>query len=328
MVFILGVSKYSRGDRDHAGGMRNMRDYIREIIVSIISIAVLTVLHSGIPARLLNVFYFATFGSYFRTILIGLILLAIFCIVPKLREARTVILFLQVFILGFLVAEILYRMFYWKLSRIFPGSPYIVSLIHFDYYLIHRLYLIIPLSILAGLFFSYPRGFFQNYFHMGDWSVNTTLTKRSHDTWKRICVFYSTALLITYAVFAVRALVFPTDNGKPPVYNYPHWWLLVIPIMLYALASAALEEGFFRGLFLPVFSRSVGDRGNLYQAFLFGGIHFDIRNPEDSLAKLVIFTFFGWIWGRATRETGGLGCGILMHFATILVLELRRNFFP
>ena len=304
-----------------------LREYAREITVSLISLAVLIFISSGMSSHLGEIFYFAGFRSYFRAILIGLILLVTFTAIPQLRGARTIILSLQVFILGYCGAEIVYRLFHPKLSVAFRHSSFAISFLHLDYYFIHRLYQLIPLAVMLVFFFSYPKGTFIHYFRPGDWDAATNFRKRRQDTWKKMVIFFLTVLLVAFILSAIISLFLPTPAKNADILKVPNWWTLLIPMMLYAFTGAFIEESLFRGIFLPVFSRFLGERGNLYQAFLFGGIHFDITRPDISFMKLILFTFLGYIWGRAAKETGGIGCGMVMHFAIILMLELKSNFY-
>jgi hypothetical protein len=300
----------------------------REIIVALLSMLVLIGLHSGYFSIFegSNPIYFSKFANYFRGLLLNLIIIIIFLIERRLRPYREIFLFLQVFILGYFAADLLYRGFHPKLSVMYRGSPFIIALYHMDYFLLHRLYQIIPLTLMALFFFTYRHGYFANYFHRGDWNAPTDLVGKKGATWKRGTLFFLSVLFGAFFLLTVSSLFSPQGSSRLK----PHGeaaLLLLVPIVLYSLTAALIEESFFRGLFLPLFEKSFAQRGNIYQALLFGGIHYDAMNPQLSLVKFIIFSFLGWYWGRATKETGGIGCSFLMHSAIIVTLELRVNFF-
>jgi membrane protease YdiL (CAAX protease family) len=300
------------------------REYWRESLIIACTLAVLTGLFSGffIPFERGNLIYFSSFANYARGLLLTLVVIIIFLAEPRIRCYREIFLFLQVFMLGYFAADLLFRGFHPKLSVIYRDSPFIVAFYHMDYYLIHRLYQVIPLGLMSLLFFTYPAGYFADYFHLGTWDVSTDLVGKGGGTWKRGTLFFLSVLV---GGFLMLTLAHHTSTVPRPQGGAVA--LLLLSILIYALSSALMEEVFFRGLFLPIFDRTLSQRGNLYQALLFGGIHYNVSSPLASLLKLVVFTFLGWYWGRATKETKGIGCSFLMHGAIIFILEIRANFF-
>ena len=303
-----------------------MRKHLREILVVGISLLAIYGINSGLTARLDAVIYFASFGNYLKALGLGLVFL-MFTMLPKLRDARIVLLFLQVFILGFLGSEVLYRLFHPKLTALYPDSPYFLIFYHLDYYFFHRLYQVVPLGALLLLFFSYPRKSLPSYLRFGSLDNCTALLRSSRNTWRKVTLFFIGIVLAVFVLYTIFSLLTQTSLVIGRFQQAPLLWMLIVPIALYGGATALLEESFFRAIFLPVFAGTMPQRGNLYQALFFGTIHFDAAHPERSLLKLVIFSFIGWIWGKAAQETGGIGGGALMHFAILLVLEMRIWFF-
>ncbi|MDQ7824800.1 MAG: CPBP family intramembrane glutamic endopeptidase [Candidatus Eremiobacteraeota bacterium] len=306
-----------------------MKAYGRELAVTAAALIALILLLSGALKPLEGgVFYFVTFRGYVRGLFLTLCFLWLFTSVARLRPYREIFLFIMAFLLGFLGAELLYRSFHPKLSLLYPGSPFPIALLHMDYFTLHRLYQVIPLACMALLFFTYPPGYFASYLKAGDWSRETDLVGAHMATWKKITAYFVAVLFYALAGFAVIAFLFPPPLPvlKAPFYGMTGLAPLFISLVLFSLIGAFMEESFFRGIFLPVFTRSLGADGIIFQAFLFGAIHFDISQPLGSIGKLVLFTFLGWIWGKATVETGGIGAGLVMHGAIIFAIQCKLYF--
>ncbi len=95
------------------------------------------------------------------------------------------------------------------------------------------------------------------------------------------------------------------------------------------IINALMEEGLFRGVFLPIFkTRYTFWKANLFQAFLFGIWHLvwplkSFLTGEQSLAGalmngliLMLGTVtFGFIWGFMFQMTNSLWTSIAAHFA-------------
>ncbi len=313
--------------------MNAFRLYGREITVSLLLLFVLELLSYGMlknsPG---SPVYFAAATSYYRTFVLCLLFLVIFTSVPSLRRYREIFLFLAVFLMGYFVAEVVYRNFHPKLSLLYPSSPFVLTFYHLDYFFMHRLYQILPFLSLGLLFISYPRDYFRNNFRWGDWnalcSTPSLASKKPYRrTWKEMSLFFLAILACGLLICAVLTYGFniPPRTIKP---IGAHGTVpLLSAILLYTVTAAFVEENFFRGFFLSLFTKLLhASKGNIYQAILFGAIHFDITSPLRSLAKMVIFSFIGWLWGKATLETRGLGCSFLMHCSVLIALELRVYF--
>jgi|GEM_PF-1643643 len=313
--------------------MNTARFYGREIAAAFLIFLALELLSAGIlRSDIGSPVYFASAMSFYRTLVLSLFFLVIFTAVPSLRQYREIFLFLAVFVLGYFASEVIYRFFHPKLSLIYPSSAYILSFYHLDYFFIHRLYQIMPLLFLGLLFISYPGDYFRRYFRWGNWNALFTapslLSGKMHSrTWKEMTLFFLAVLTcgVLITAFLTYFLNIPPRTIKP---IGAHGALpLLLAIFLYTVTAAFVEESLFRGFFLSLFSKVLGDtRGNIYQAFIFGILHVDITSPLRSLVKVIIFSFIGWYWGKATRETGGLACSFLMHCSVLVALELRVYF--
>jgi membrane protease YdiL (CAAX protease family) len=306
-----------------------LRPYLREIIIAVASAAVLVLMAWGVlePLHKGKLIFFAEFTSFFRAIGLNLALILVFMALPRARDHRHIFLLFQVFFLGYLGSEVAYRLYHPKLGLIYPDSPWLLALYHGDYFLLHRAYQVIPLALTLLFFLSYPKGFFENHLRFGDWGVRTQVARGRTRSWRGLALFFIFTLFIVLAAITALSSIVP---GLALPVRDPGWgparWALLVPITSYSLVTALFEEIFFRGLFFAILTRSFGDRGNLYQAIVFGAIHFDILNPALSLVKLVIFAFLGWLWGNAVRQTGGIGCGFLMHSAILFTLNVRVYF--
>lgn len=313
--------------------MNTVRLYGREAATAFLIFLVLELLSYGIlRSDRGSPVYFASAMSFYRTLLLCLLLLVIFTAVPSLRQYREIFLFLAVFVLGYFAAEVIYRFFHPKLSLLYPSSAYILSFYHLDYFFIHRLYQIMPILSLGLLFISYPGDYFRRYFRWGDWDALFTapslLSGKMHSrTWKETTLFFLAVLTCGVLITALLTYLFniPPRTIKP---IGTHGTVpLLLAIFLYTITAAFVEEILFRGFFLSLFSKVLGSaKGNIYQALIFGALHIDITFPLRSLAKVIVFSFIGWFWGKATKETNGVGCSFLMHCSVLIALELRVYF--
>ncbi len=306
--------------------MTFLRSHVREALVAALSLAVVVLIGSGffIHFDREGLFYFTTFRAYGRALFVTLVMLALFTAIPRLRPYRDIFMFFLVFFLGYFVADLLYRSCHVKLSVLYPGSPHMRAFRHMDYFLLHRAYQLIPLAVTLLFYFTYPKGHFTSFLRFGDMDSPTRVVGREADNWRRVTGFF---VSILFGFLALMALVSPGFFRAAAASFQSGGFFLLLSIFFYSALAAFIEEVFFRGIFLSVFEKTLGERGNLYQAFLFGAIHFDITNPANSVLKLMLFVFLGWLWGRAAKETGGLGAPWLMHFAIIVALELRQNVF-
>jgi membrane protease YdiL (CAAX protease family) len=270
--------------------------------------------------ELKNLTYFQGFEAFRRALLFWMIFLFF---MPPLKRYTRIFLFMQVFFLGYLGSELLFRAFPFKLGPLLPqASLYRAALDHLDYYFLHRLYSLVPLIALAGFFLWQSGGGLANRLRFGDWQARTNILKYPHPLpWKAVIgrfVFWLGGIFLIFLVLSIfRGRALPIQGGALP--------LLGLAILLYAAFVALFEETIFRGIFLPLFSAYWGDvGGNLMQALFFGLIHFQPGMLLVSGAKILLFTFLGWFFGRATRETEGLGASCTMHFLILVILELRK----
>ncbi len=104
------------------------------------------------------------------------------------------------------------------------------------------------------------------------------------------------------------------------------------------LINALMEEGLFRGVFLPIFKiRHTFWKANLFQALLFGIWHLvwplkSFLTGEQSLASafmnsliLMLGTVtFGFIWGFMFQMTNSLWTSIAAHFAANTIQNIMH----
>ncbi|MFH0803271.1 MAG: CPBP family intramembrane glutamic endopeptidase [bacterium] len=267
--------------------------------------------------------YFQVFGAFRRAILINALWMLFLFSIPPLKRYTRIFLFVQVFFLGYLGSELLFRAFPFKFGPLLPqASPCRAAFDHLDYFFLHRLYSVVPLAALVGFFFWQSGDCLANRLRFGDWQARTDILKYPHPLpWKAVIgrfIFWLGGIFLIFLIFSIcRERIFNIQGGALP--------LLGLAILLYAAFVALFEETIFRGIFLPLFSAYWGEAGgNLLQALLFGLIHFQPQMLPASGIKILLFTFLGWFFGRATRETGGLGASCTMHFLILVILELRK----
>jgi hypothetical protein len=99
-------------------------------------------------------------------------------------------------------------------------------------------------------------------------------------------------------------------------------WLVLLGIG-FAAVNGACEEGVFRGILMPVFSRACGPTsGLLLQAFWFGCLHYRKGFPAG-YSGIVLTFVFGCMMAHLVRRTGGLLLAWVVHFlADITVFTL------
>lgn len=264
--------------------------------------------------------YFLRFDSLFFVILAFLILDIILLLNSRLRKYNHTVNFILVLSSGYFFTEILYRLLPLKVSQ--ETFPFLDAraIAHLNNFFLHRLFQFFPLFLLIIVFFSYRNGF-ENYFRFGNLSVVTnTLGKKSPQSWGKILFKFGLWIILILVAMIVTVSLFRPTAPFPAI--------MLFPIIPYALWNAFVEEGFFRGIFLPVLSDAFDSKwGNIIQALLFGLFHFSPGDFAISLLRLVLLSFLGWIFGKATHETKGLGTSWIIHSLIIIAIEIRYTVF-
>lgn len=265
-------------------------------------------------------FYFFSFSFYFKWIILTLSTLIFSLFFKRTRHLNSIWAVLTLLGWGYLMAEIAFHEFPLNIPYIFGISTEVIS--HLNNYFINRSYQYIPLVLLyVFLLKNNKEGKSEShYIHIGDISNKTRFLGRNEpDSWIGVCLRINTYLAIVLGISIFFS--FCHNFGSVKVHNYS----LIIPLILYALNNCFIEEALFRGLFLKVFKDSLGERaGNFLQALFFGLIHFPSLNMFNYILKVVIFTFLGWIWGRATLETRGIFCSWFLHVGIVIAIGLRE----
>lgn len=272
-----------------------------------------------------NLIYYQGFHSFRRALLFNWIWIVFLAALPPLRRYVKLFLFIQVFFLGFLGSELLYRASPFKVGPFLsPFSPYRFVLNHLDYFFLHRIYGAIPLAATIVFFLCQPKGSLSNRLRFGDWGNETRiLGTRKPLHWRQVIGRF----LLWLGIVLLVLILFSLHQNPASLFHSWAYAFFLLAVLLYAVFVAVMEETIFRGIFFPLFSSYWGDTaGNILQSFLFGLIHFMPGYPVVSAAKILLFTFLGWFFGRATRETEGLGASIFLHFCILFSLELRRLF--
>jgi membrane protease YdiL (CAAX protease family) len=260
--------------------------------------------------------YFFTIDQYFFTIALLLALALLLRLHPALNKAGQIVSALVLGISCYSLVEIIYGNFLIQL----PGSknPDIDAISQeLNVYFIHRCYQYIPLALMAFILF-YPGSKEETTFlKAGDWNTETGVLDPRHPMpWKKVVLRIS----LYASVLAALALVLRIHSHY--LLRPLHSQLVLLPSdILGAANNCFVEEFIFRAMLLTVFCRAIGPRwGNILQAFLFGLVHFPSFNIYHYLAKIVVFSFIGWLFGKATLETGGIKCNWIMH--TVIVISM------
>ncbi len=95
------------------------------------------------------------------------------------------------------------------------------------------------------------------------------------------------------------------------------FWHVLPQAALLSLVNALAEEVVFRGLLQPPLVERHGPSRGIWLQGAFFGIHHWGSAPSiiAGLAMFPILTFLGYVWGKATHETDGLGWSVSFHAA-------------
>jgi hypothetical protein len=260
--------------------------------------------------------YFFSIDQYLFALAILIIMGFICQLHPKLHKAGQIVSPILLGIACYSLVEIIYGNFPIHL----PGSRSTdldaISQ-ELNIYFIHRCYQYIPLGVMALILFYPGKKDESTFLRAGDWDVPTGILDSRHPIpWKKVVLRISLYAL-GLAVLALLLRIKINCLLRPL-----HLQMVLLPAdILGAANNCFIEEFIFRAMLLTVFCRAIGPKwGNVLQAFLFGLVHFPSFNIYHYIAKIVVFSFIGWLFGKATIETGGIKSNWIMH--TIIVVSM------
>ena len=260
--------------------------------------------------------YFFNLDTYFWFILSFFLANLLFLFLPGSRKFNPPFNLVLVLADGYALSEILYRVHPLLVSRkilTFLGGN---EAAHLNGFFLHRFYQVIPLIMGIALFFAYGTKYFENYLKFGDLSIEThIINKAQAQPWRNILLKFG--LWIAGLTVFICAVQHNKMGGKFP-------YLMLAPILLYALWNCLVEEVIFRGLLLSMSSKILKiEWANILQALLFGLIHYAPQDVKGSLIKVVLFAYLGWFFGKATMETKGIGISFIIHTLLVAGIEIR-----
>jgi membrane protease YdiL (CAAX protease family) len=261
-------------------------------------------------------------ASYFWIVLMLTPVFAIFMMVKSLNKFLPIFDFLLVITCSYGITEIVYRSFTLALPGGLVGILDSRTVGHLNYFFLHRIYHLLPLASVFALFQLFPRGYFPEFLRIGKFSEQTGIIDKTGFTrsWKEVLMWFAGWTALVFAVLVVYALWKNEFRFSFPLG-------MIVALLLYAIWNCFVEETLFRGVLLSVFSKTLSPNiANILQAFLFGIVHVDPADAVTSIIKVLLFTFLGWFFGRAARETNGIGASFIMHTMLVVCIELRLLF--
>lgn len=182
-----------------------------------------------------------------------------------------------------------------------------------DIYVLDRSYQYIAIGCLfCGVWFALGNEF-THAWRFGDLTVRTAiLGNETPMSWKRAFLRLASMLVgITIVGLVLRPSLQISDAHL----------CLYAALLIGGFNNSFIEELVFRGLLLPAFAlRLSPEAANRLQAVLFSIVHYsyvgdDTWNPViQEVSRLFLYVGIGWVFGRATRETGGIGVSTGLHF--------------
>lgn len=263
--------------------------------------------------------YFLELNQCINLISVIFIIVLILFLMNRFNGALEILSFLLLMITGYAYSEVIYARFPINIDFSHQAGVCKMVIDEINNYLIHRSYQYFPLLYIFLIYFSFGKNddFKEKYFHFGDWNQITELFDKSKPvSWKKALLRFSLislalSILILFFRYKMNMLI------RPVAFE-----VVLLPFdVLGAANNCFVEEFIFRGMMLTVFAGAVGTKwGNFIQAFLFGLIHFPSFSPLHLTAKIIVFTFIGWIFGRAAIETKGIKTSWVFH--TVIVASL------
>jgi len=162
------------------------------------------------------------------------------------------------------------------------------------------------MAIIAGFYYLLKSGFPRNLLY------KTKCIRIKIYEITALLSLLSAIVLIIYFRLSGKEFVFLSGNGFPA-------YLAMITI--FAFSNGIMEELWFRGMFQVVLSRSFPIRfAVIYQALLFGIIHFD-GTPSGPLGMTLAFVF-GLALGWLTAYTKSIIPAIIVHVSADFVIGM------
>jgi membrane protease YdiL (CAAX protease family) len=265
--------------------------------------------------------YFQYLNDYVPVIAVLWVLTLATYFIPSAHKASQILAPLMLGISGYALLEIIYNRFCIKL----PSSPFhVLDIIISDtnYYFIQRSYQYIPLLLMFIVLFWKKEDRDTSLLRGGDWNVETdVLGGNQRVRWKKVVLRIS----FTTFVLAIAALLLRLKLSML-IRPLPDQLMLIPSNFLGAINNCFIEEFLFRGMLLSIFSRAIGNKwGNILQAFLFGLVHFPSFNMVHYIAKIIVFSFVGWLFGRAALETGGIKSSWTIHSIIVISMYVAQT---
>gem|GEM_PF-1122905 len=299
----------------------SMSDRKIKIILLIASLSLvldwLYVHFHGVPKE-----YFLALNYYIYIIGFLIILVALSLLFRPLSNAGQVLAVILLFFTGYALLEIIY----FKFPLILPSDPHnrMTNLIYGDLtlYFFHRCYQYIPIAILIIVLFPTGRERLESLVKAGNWNILTgILDSKNPRSWEGV-VRRIGLMTLCLAVIALLLRLKLHNLMRP----FEDQAVLFPSNVLGAVNNCFIEELIFRGIFLSVFVKALGVRWGVFlQALLFGLVHFPSFNPLHYLAKVVVFTFLGWLFGRASVETGGIKTSWCLHSIIVISMYVAQT---
>jgi membrane protease YdiL (CAAX protease family) len=185
---------------------------------------------------------------------------------------------------------------------------------NFKTFFIQTSYQFIGIIILLSFFYNNKSEWRESFLKAGNMKEGTTvLGYKEPVPWYMVVMRFSFAVIIIFVILLTVQKLWPAYSNKNFI-NY-------LPVLLGTVTNCLVEEILNRGIFLGVFLRDMSKRkANLLQAVIFGLLHWPSYTLLHYLMKVVIFTFLGWFFGRASMETKGILASTIMHSVLIACL--------
>ncbi len=261
-------------------------------------------------------------------------LLLLFMFLPVKNGTASVLYTLQICAAGYFLIEIFYQFIHFVVPV--PASPGWIShwINNINMYLLHRSHQYIGLIFMLIVFFrtssqredSTLKGGNINY-------ISGFLDPKRPLPWKYIAL----KLAGYFFIFSIMAFLLRHKGGLVLQNLY-----MIVPLFLGALNNSFIEELLFRGIFLSRFKSAIDEKyANYLQALLFGLFHSQFIYLSIAISSgdikgfliglliqtgiLIIYTFIGWIFGRASLETKGIGLSTFMHTCIVMAIYLSKG---
>lgn len=315
---------------------------ILAISIAASAIILLHIRFLGLPVGPRVLFFYL--NQYLYVMIPGLIIVALSLFIPQINRAGQIIAVFLLGVVGYSVADMIYSHFRIALPGVQNAS---LNLIYGDLngYFFNRCYQYLPILLMILVLFPSRNDRESSLLKFGNWNMETgTIDKNNPMPWKRVVLRISSfALIMAFIALALRVMT--SEKFGAGLHNGISSWLdfllntrfgalrpiheqltLIPSNVLGAVNNCFIEELIFRGILLTVFCRVIGDKwGNVLQAFLFGLVHFPSFNFWHYLAKIIVFSFLGWLFGRAAIETGGIKSSWSIHSAIVISMYVAQT---